>query len=378
MNYSKVSEERQKLKFEDTNLANFGTEMEYKVKKNAAEKEPAWEGTRTFVGIQIWRIEKFQIKAWPSKDFGKFYDGDSYIVLHTKKDSKSDKLIYHAFMWIGQFSSQDEYGTAAYKIVELDDYLDRKATLFREVQGYESEEFSVLFNNRLHIMNGGIETGFTHVEKITEFPGNLYHIRRNDQVYRITEVPLKVDSLNNDDCFVLDKGCDIYIFFGATCSSYERFKTASFVKDLREGRTTFKTQTFEVNSLQDLEYDHVKKFWEILGGVPKSLAEREKIESHDNFENKLLRVSDSTGTLERNLVASGKLTKDKLDSNDVFIVDTSSTVFCWIGNKSSKDEKKQSFIQAGLYIKENQRPGYLNVTIINEGDENQSFLKIFA
>jgi gelsolin len=378
MQYSKVSEERQKLKFEDTNLANFGTEMEYKVKKNAAEKEPAWEGTRTYVGIQIWRIEKFQIKAWPITDYGKFYDGDSYIVLHTKKDLKGDKLIYHAFMWIGQFSSQDEYGTAAYKIVELDDYLDRKATLFREVQGYESEEFCTLFNNRIQILNGGIETGFTHVEKITEFPGHLYHVRKNEQVYRITEVTLNSDSLNNDDCFVLDKGCDIYIFFGATCSSYERFKTATFVKDLREGRSTYKTQTFEVNALQDLEYEHVKKFWELLGGIPKTISEKEKGKAQESFENKLIKVSDSTGQIERTLVASGKISKDKLDSNDVFIVDTITTLFCWIGNKSSKDEKKQSFIQAGLYIKENQRPGYLNIMIINEGEENQSFLKIFA
>ena len=32
----------------------------------------------------------------------------------------SQGLLYDVHFWIGQFSSQDEYGTAAYKTVELD------------------------------------------------------------------------------------------------------------------------------------------------------------------------------------------------------------------------------------------------------------------
>ena len=40
---------------------------------------------------------------------------------------------------------QDEYGTAAYKTVELDTYLDGMATQHREVQDHESEEYLDLF-----------------------------------------------------------------------------------------------------------------------------------------------------------------------------------------------------------------------------------------
>lgn len=40
---------------------------------------------------------------------------------------------------IGSESSQDEYGTAAYKMVESDDYVGGAAIQHREVQGNEGE-----------------------------------------------------------------------------------------------------------------------------------------------------------------------------------------------------------------------------------------------
>ena len=40
---------------------------------------------------------------------------------------------------------QDEYGTAAYKTVELDTYLDDKPIQHREVEGHESELFLSYF-----------------------------------------------------------------------------------------------------------------------------------------------------------------------------------------------------------------------------------------
>ena len=102
----------------DTNLALFGSDIEKKCKEAAADGEPQWKGAGAKVGLQVWRIEQFRVRPWPAKKYGKFHRGDSYIVLHTYvKDPavNPDKLAWDLHFWIGAQSTQDEYGTAAYK-----------------------------------------------------------------------------------------------------------------------------------------------------------------------------------------------------------------------------------------------------------------------
>ena len=41
-------------------------------------------------------------KPWPKEEHGKFYKGDSYIVLHTHKEDGSTKLLYDLYFWLGQ------------------------------------------------------------------------------------------------------------------------------------------------------------------------------------------------------------------------------------------------------------------------------------
>ncbi|RRT75226.1 hypothetical protein B296_00003787 [Ensete ventricosum] len=43
--------------------------------------DPAFQGVGHKVGTEIWRIENFQPVPIPKSDYGKFYSGDSYIIL---------------------------------------------------------------------------------------------------------------------------------------------------------------------------------------------------------------------------------------------------------------------------------------------------------
>ena len=73
------------LDIKQTNLANFGTDLERQIKKAAAECEEQWKGVGQTEGLKIWRIEKFKVVPWPEDQYGQFYRGDSYIVLKTYK-----------------------------------------------------------------------------------------------------------------------------------------------------------------------------------------------------------------------------------------------------------------------------------------------------
>ena len=103
-----------KVDWQDTNMSLFGSDIEKKCKAAAADGEPQWTGAGITVGLQIWRIEKFKVKPWPKH--GKFHRGDSYIILNTfikNPDVNPDKLSWDVHFWIGEESTQDEYGTAA-------------------------------------------------------------------------------------------------------------------------------------------------------------------------------------------------------------------------------------------------------------------------
>lgn len=70
---------------DETNLAEFGSQLEKDHRKQEGALEQAWgksTGVGSQTGLWVWRIENFQVVAVPKADQGKFYTGDSYIVLN--------------------------------------------------------------------------------------------------------------------------------------------------------------------------------------------------------------------------------------------------------------------------------------------------------
>lgn len=44
-------------------------------------------------GLFVWRIEQFEVVAWPKEKYGQFHEGDSYIVLHSVKAGQTDDML---------------------------------------------------------------------------------------------------------------------------------------------------------------------------------------------------------------------------------------------------------------------------------------------
>lgn len=59
------------------------------------------EDAGQMVGLTIWEIENFLPNQVEEVAHGKFYEGDCYIVLHTKLDESSN-LHWQIYFWIGE------------------------------------------------------------------------------------------------------------------------------------------------------------------------------------------------------------------------------------------------------------------------------------
>jgi len=353
-----------KYDWKDSNMALFGSDTEKKVKKESAESEPAWQGAGQEVGLQVWRIVKFKVEHWDKDQYGEFYNGDSYIILNTYKEEDGDELKYDVHFWIGKYSTQDEYGTAAYKTVELDTFLDDKPIQHREVQGHESQMLKTYFPT-LTLLKGGADTGFRRVLPEAYTP-RLFHVKKQSaRRIACTEVSLKKSNLTSEDVFIIDTGAVIYQWNGSKCSHDEKFKAAQELTKLKSQRGKSRTETLEENSVSP---DH-PAMMVLKDGPKKDKGDAPKV------ERKMFRVSDADGSLDMDEV-EGDISKDKLTSDDVCIINTGDHVYCWVGKGASIDERKNGLSYASNYLNKTETP-YLPITVVAEGKENEDFIKAF-
>lgn len=372
----------------DSNVELIGSDLDHRVKYNSALTEPAWQNIGQAPGLTIWRIENFQVIPWPKEKAGQFYDGDSFIVLHTYKVG-DDKLGHDIFFWLGSKTTQDEAGVAAYKTVELDEFLHGAATQHREVQQHPSDEFLALFRNYA-IRSGGVRSGFTHVEpeervevttllRIFKHPG----IARVDSLI-VHEVEPTWKSLDENDVFVLDKGDKIWVWQGKKCSPMEKAKAAQVVNDMTQAKHV------DVEVLSQLE-SRSRIFVDLLGGKdaapstleaprPGRFAKRGADESVRS--RKLFRLSDASGNLSFDLVKDGgRVDRSDLDGNDVFLYDSGNRLWVWQGAGASSSEKAMWLKVAQFYVQKIQESqesseAYLTpISKVAQGHESPAFMK---
>lgn len=355
----------------DSNMANVGSDEDKAVRKAAAASEPAWAGAGQAPGVAIWRIEQFQVVPYPKESYGEFYSGDSYIVLHTAKEADSPKLVRNIHFWLGEKTTTDEMGTAAYKTVELDDLLDGEPSQHREVQGRESNQFKKLFP-QLAYLEGGVASGFHHVAE-GAYQNKLLRVRKTGSGgVRIKEVTLERASLNHGDCFILDMGVVIYVWDGAEASAVEKVAANEAAEHIESSRDGKAKATHDIDDA----------FWAELGGdgdIAPASAATDKIPDRDHGEGVLYVLSDTTGSLQTKEVARGDLGPGMLDTNNVMMLDTESEIFLWVGKGASSGEARNSMATAMAFLKINNKPLHTPIHLFKEGNsiKNDHWNQIF-
>ena len=182
-------------------------------------------------------------------------------------------------------------------------------------------------------------------------------------------------SLNSGDVFILDKGDDIYQWNGAECSKKEKSKGLEVTLSIKDDERGGKAKLHIMDEGKELDV-----FWEVLGGK-KAIAPAtsdEEGSSKSTAPCKLFVVSDASGKMLVDEVATGNLSKDMLKTEDAFIVDNSSEIFVWVGKGATADERKAALSHGQDYVSKQGRPDWTRVTKILEGTEPTTFKSCFT
>eukprot|EP00047_Mylnosiga_fluctuans_P019660 m.84690 g.84690 ORF g.84690 m.84690 type:complete len:829 (+) comp8214_c0_seq1:60-2546(+) len=342
--------------------------------------DPSFKGVGQKPGLDIWRVEQLKVikKAADDKSHqGQFHEGDAYIILQTKM--RENALERHIFFWLGKDSSQDEQGVAAYKTVELDMSLGGEPVQHREVQSGESDQFLALFKSGVRYLEGGVATGFKHVDR-DAFTTRLLHVKGRRNI-RVQQVELNPSSLNSGDVFILDAGRAIFQWNGKSASNVEKTKGLEVTKQIRDqergGNATI--------TIIDEGKDDDKEFW-IKFGAPKPAKIKAADQGGDDEKHSreaaasvgLYQVSNASGNLQMTAVEARPLKKELLDTNDAFILDTGAQgIFVWVGKGANNEEKLHSMKLGVDFIKNKGYPNATPVTRVVEGGETPLFKQNF-
>ncbi|KAI3830341.1 hypothetical protein MKW92_030870 [Papaver armeniacum] len=333
--------------------------------------DPAFQGAGQKAGMEIWRIENFRPVPVPTSSHGKFFTGDSYIILKTTA-LKSGAFRHDIHYWQGKDTSQDEAGTAAMKTVELDAALGGRAVQYREVQGHETAQFLSYFKPCIIPQAGGASSGFKHVQP-EEHETRLY-VCKGKHVVHVKEVAFARSTLNHDDIFILDTKSKIFQFNGSNSSIQERAKALEVVQHIKD---TFHDGKCEVAAIEDgrlMSDAETGEFWGFFGGFAplprKTVSEDDK--TVEASSPKLLRITKG----QTEPVDADPLTRELLDTNHCYILDCGIEVFVWTGRNTSLDDRKTGSTAVEELVRGPDRPKAHVIRVI-EGFETVVFRSKF-
>lgn len=323
-------------------------------------------------GLQVWRVEKMDLKPVPKQLYGNFFTGDAYVLLYTTPAPS-----YSIHMWLGSESSQDEMGAAAIFTTQLDDFLGGSPVQFREVQNNESITFQGYFKSGIKYQKGGVASGFQHVVTNDMNVKRLLHIKGRRAI-RATEVGMSWGNFNRGDCFIIDLGKDIYQWCGGECNRFERLKASQVCIDIRDNERNGRAKVHMIE-----EGGEPQSVIDVLGPKPNIPAGSSDDDATDraNKQGSLYMISDAAGSMKTSLVAqTSPFRQEMLSLSECYILDNGmdSKIFVWKGTSASDSERKAAMKAAEQFIKEKNYPMLTQIQIMPAGGETTLFKQFFS
>uniref|UniRef100_A0A4W6FDZ4 Gelsolin n=1 Tax=Lates calcarifer TaxID=8187 RepID=A0A4W6FDZ4_LATCA len=287
-----------------------------------AAHHPEFERAGQKPGLQVWRVENFDLVPVPENLYGGFYTGDAYLILNTIKQ-RSGNLQYDLHFWLGDFCTQDESGSAAIFTVQMDDFLGGKPIQYREVQGHESKTFLGYFKSGIKYM-------------------------------------------------------EIFQWCGSQSNRFEKLKATQVAKGIRDNERSGRARVYVCDEGMERE-----KMLEVLGpkpDLPAGATDDIKADASNRKMAKLYKVSNASGGMTIALVAAeNPFAQSALETGDCFILDHGSDgkIFVWKGRDANMDERKAAMKAAEEFIKKMGYPKHTQVQILPEMGETPLFKQFF-
>lgn len=179
--------------------------------------------------MKLYLIDKGELKEINKNVFS---TGDTYLI-------DDEKIIY---VWIGSKCSVDEKTSGAAQARRLDQERGGAAKIVTVDQGQEPQSFLKLINpmgamkivekNIARTMLKDVVTG--DFAQFTEHKNVLYRVSSEEfediNAMKMIQVPYSKDSLDSEDCFVLDLGTKIYVWQGRASSVKEKVKAGQWAR----------------------------------------------------------------------------------------------------------------------------------------------------
>ena len=203
--------------------------------------------------------------------------------------------------------------------MQLSDNLKLASRHHLELMMEESQLFLSHFKSGIYYLQGGVDSGFKHVEP-KSYEKKLY-IVKGKRYPRVWSVDISGESLNEGDVFILDLGMKLFFWPGQQCNVNEKVKGMEVLFNLKNTERGGLPSHYYPREDPQAE----QEFWAELGGKPETI--KSAVPDDDEGTGELLltysfyKVSNASGKLELTEISERPLKKDHLDTNDSFLLE---------------------------------------------------------
>lgn len=339
--------------------------------RQASMEKPVDDGTGT---VEVWGIKDFKLDPIDPANYGEFYGGDSYVIAYTYLvNGRKRGLVY---FWLGNDSTADERGSAALLCKETDDRMFQGgASQIRVTQGKEPAHFRAIFKGLMIVHEGGNASGAKNRNDVDSRDTDgtaLFHIKSTNNTNACgVQVAETCSSLNGEDCFVLVTPEQVFEWHGNASNASEKESATAIANKLANNYLGQGGRP--VVSLS--ENDDNADFWAALGGKGEYAEYAPGSEpSHDP---RLFEASTAKGAFRVEEIDN--FTQNDLCNDDVYLLDTFTTLFVWVGSGATDEEIQKSTELASKFNKDanDGRDADMPVIQVNAGTEPIMFTQHF-